>query len=101
MPRGSRKTPAPCCKTAIGLVDGKPSRLSLAELREPEKSERIPRRARGIFQIADIGAEAQTETGADRHQHDVVCRQRRHPETADDVGRAIDARSEERRVGKE
>src|SRR4029077_13031708 len=37
-----------------------------------KRSERVPGRARGIFEIADIGAEPQPNAGAYRHQHDVV-----------------------------
>src|SRR5689334_1503982 len=44
--------------------------------------ERVPGRALGEFQIADIGAEAKAEPGADRHQHDVVGGERRHAEAA-------------------
>src|SRR5207253_8127939 len=54
-------------------------------------SERVPGRARRVFEIADIGAEPKPDAGADRHQHDVVGRERRHAEAADDIGRAVDA----------
>ena len=60
-------------------------------MRNARRSERVPGRARRIFEIADIGAEAQAETGADRNQHDVVRGQRGHSETADDIGGAVDA----------
>src|SRR5882724_6609787 len=68
-----------------------PWRLQAWEIRNPVRSERVPGRARGIFEIADIGAKAQAETGADRHQDDAVGSQRGHPEAANDIGRAIDA----------
>src|SRR4029077_6992195 len=50
-------------------------------------SERVPCRPRGIFEIADIGAQTQSDAGADRHQHDVVGGERGHAEAADDIGR--------------
>src|ERR1700739_1923785 len=54
-------------------------------------SEWVPGRARGKFQIADIGARAQADAGADRYQHDVIGGERGHAEAADDVGGAVDA----------
>src|SRR6185312_5626120 len=54
-------------------------------------SERVPGSLRRVFEIADIGPEAQAEAGTNRHQYDVVGGQRRHPEAADDVGRTVDA----------
>src|SRR6478752_3837826 len=51
----------------------------------------VPGRSRREFEIADIGAQPQSEAGADRHQHAVVGGQRRHAEAADDVGRAVEA----------
>src|SRR4029079_12018708 len=35
-----------------------------------ERSERVPGRARGIFEIADVGTEPQPNAGAYRHQYD-------------------------------
>src|SRR6202453_169639 len=83
MPWGARGRPAPCS------VNLNPDR-AIAR-RKIRASERVPGRARGIFEIADIGAEAQAETGPDRHQHDIVRRQRGHAEAADNVGRTVDA----------
>src|ERR1700751_2120744 len=67
------------------------SREGNASNQESSASERVPGRARRIFEIADIGAEPQPDAGADRHQHDVVGGERGHAEAADDVGRAVDA----------
>src|SRR6202000_860619 len=54
-------------------------------------SERVPGRLRRILKIANIGPQPQSDAGADRHQHDVVGGQRRHAETTDDIGGAVDA----------
>src|SRR6516225_3953023 len=53
--------------------------------------ERVPGRRRREFEIADIGAETNSDPGADRNHDDIVHRQRRHSQAADEVGRAVDA----------
>src|SRR6516165_3765315 len=57
----------------------------------PSGSERVPGRRRREFEIADIGAETNSDPGADRNHDDIVHRQRRHSQAADEVGRAVDA----------
>src|SRR5262249_20301888 len=54
-------------------------------------SERVPGRAFGEFQIADIGAEPRADPGRDRHHIDAVVDERRHAKAADEIGRAIEA----------
>src|SRR5882757_9689986 len=63
-----------------GSASKRSGRASETVVPEQQSSERIPRRARGIFQVADIGAQPQAETGADRHQHDIVRGQCGHAE---------------------
>src|SRR3954453_5682425 len=70
------------------------SRTELLLMESPAygiSSERVPGRARGVFQIADVGAKPQSDAGADRHQDNIVCGQRGHAEAADDVGGTVDA----------
>src|SRR5450631_4075059 len=55
------------------------------------RSERIPGRLRREFQIADICPQSQPDTRSDRHQHNIICRQRCHPEAAYKIGRPGDA----------
>src|SRR5665213_3227954 len=55
------------------------------------RSERIPSRALGEFEIAEIGAEAKTDAGADRHQYDIIGGQCGHAEAADKIGGTVDA----------
>src|SRR5438445_4206574 len=57
----------------------------------PSGSERVAGRRRREFEIADIGAETNSDPGADRDYDDIVHRQRRHSQAADEVGRAVDA----------
>src|SRR6516165_4058242 len=57
----------------------------------PSGSERVPGRRRREFEIADIGAETNSDPGADRDYDDIVHRQRRHSQAADEIGRAVDA----------
>src|SRR5262249_8773372 len=54
-------------------------------------SERIPGRRRGELQVADIGAEAKADAGADRHNPNAARGRRRPPQPADEMGRAVDA----------
>src|SRR5262245_59212736 len=54
-------------------------------------SERVPGRRRREFEIADIGAKTNSDPRADRNHDDIVHRQRRHTQAADEVGRAVDA----------
>src|SRR6516165_7223815 len=67
-------------------------------------SERVPRRAVGELEVAEIGSKPQTDTRADRNHNNMVCRKRRHAETANEVGRtgnaaeAIENRSDLRQV---
>jgi hypothetical protein len=54
------------------------------------RSERVPGRASCEFEISKIGSEPQSQSGTDWH-HDRMAisgRERRHPETADEIGRA-------------
>ena len=53
--------------------------------------ERIPGGLRREFEIPDIGTQAQAEAGADWHHNNIVRRERRHAETTNEVGRAVDA----------
>src|SRR6516162_9071552 len=53
--------------------------------------ERVPGRRRREFEIADIGAETNSNPGADRNHDDIVHCQRRHTQAADEVGGAVDA----------
>src|SRR5215831_8626345 len=55
-------------------------------------SERVPGRRRCEFEIADIRAQPYPHPRADRDQDDVVHRQRRHSQAADQVSRTLDAR---------
>src|SRR5271155_1447028 len=55
------------------------------------RSEWIPRRTFGEFEVADIGAETQPDARANRHEHDIVGSQRRHAEAADEIGGSVDA----------
>jgi hypothetical protein len=54
-------------------------------------SERVPGRRRCEFEIADIRAEPYPHPRADRDHDDVVHRQRRHSQAADQVSRTLDA----------
>src|SRR5207244_8767050 len=54
-------------------------------------SERVPGRSRRELEIADIGAQAQADAGANRNHDDAVRRQRGHSEAADEIGRTVDA----------
>src|ERR1051326_4967509 len=53
--------------------------------------ERVPGRPVGEFEIADFRAEPHADAGADGNEHDAVCRQHRHAETAHEIGRAVNA----------
>jgi len=53
--------------------------------RSARLSERVPGRALREFEITKIGSEPQPETGTDRHHDDIVARQRRHAQTADEI----------------
>src|SRR3954453_20916855 len=55
------------------------------------RSERIPGRLGGEFQVAEVHAETRADAGADRHHDHVVGDRRGHPKAADEVGRAVDA----------
>src|SRR5215472_13311993 len=55
-------------------------------------SERVPGRGRREFEIADIRAQPYPHPRADRDHDDVVHRQRRHSQAADQVSRTLDAR---------
>ena len=55
-----------------------------------QRSERVPGRAFREFEISKIGSEPQSKSRTDRH-HDHMAirgRERRHAETADEIGRA-------------
>src|SRR5215470_13448591 len=54
-------------------------------------SERVPGRGRREFEIADIRAQPYPHPRADRDHDDVVHRQRRHSQAADQVSRTLDA----------
>src|SRR6516162_4762419 len=57
---------------------------------QAQRSERVPGRAFSEFEISKIGSEPQSQSGTDRH-HDRMAisgRERRHPETTDEIGRA-------------
>src|SRR5262249_20244419 len=56
-----------------------------------EALERVPRWAIGELEIAQIGAEAQAETRANRDDGDVVGNERGHAEPADEISGPIDA----------
>src|SRR5262245_43110080 len=43
------------------------------------------------MQVADIGAEPQSDPRSDRHQHDVAGAERSHAESAHEISRTIDA----------
>src|SRR3954468_7914598 len=60
------------------------------DARRARRSEWIPGRVRGEFEIAHIGAEAQADAGTDRDHHDAARGERRHADAADEVGRAVD-----------
>src|SRR4026209_1570846 len=62
-----------------------------AKLVNVAESEGIPRRLRRKFQIADVGAKAQSDTGPDRHNDDVAGGERRHAETTYEIRGAVDA----------
>src|SRR4029077_18915312 len=51
-------------------------------------SERVPGWTLREFEIAEIGAEAEPDARADRHDHDIVRYKRRHPQAADQISRA-------------
>src|SRR5215475_9787378 len=90
MPWRAGKAPAQW-RINVNQPTAESARTRRARLPARFASERVPGRARRIFEIADIGAEPQANAGTDRHQHDIVGGQRRHAEAADDVGRAVDA----------
>src|SRR5690349_17650124 len=54
--------------------------------------ERVPGRPSGKLKIAEIGAEPETDSGADRYHENMIGGQRRHAEPADEIGRPIDSR---------
>src|ERR1700719_3956441 len=54
-------------------------------------SERVPGRAVGELEVADVGAQAHADARADRDEHDAVRGEDRHAEPADEVGRSVDA----------
>ena len=60
-------------------------------MKSPSGLERVPRWTLRKFEIAEIGPEAEPDTRADRHNHDVVRYKRRHAEAADQICRAVHA----------
>ncbi|SOR30787.1 protein of unknown function [Methylorubrum extorquens] len=95
LPSGlKRRRPHPRALVAEGPQPALSGRLCGVR-RWPEsfgkRSERVPSRAAGEFQIADIDAEPGADAGADRHHDDAAVGHRRHAEAADEVGRAVDA----------
>src|SRR6266852_6437839 len=73
------------------LVLGSKRRIAARYSSGGSRSERVPGRARGELEVADIGAEPQSHAGADRNHHDIARGQRGHSEPADEIGRAVDA----------
>ena len=55
----------------------------------PTVSERVPGRALGEFQIADVEPQTRADPGADRNHVNIVVDERRHAKAADEIGRAI------------
>src|ERR1700733_2093708 len=55
------------------------------------RSKRIPSGTVGEFEVAEIGTKPKTDAGTDRHHGDMVGYQRRHAETANKIGRSVDA----------
>src|SRR5262245_10812760 len=53
--------------------------------------ERVPGRRAGEMQVANIGAEPQSDTRADWHQHDVAGAERGHAKATHEISGAVDA----------
>ena len=62
-----------------------------SDLLARDDSKRVPGGSPGVFEVADVGAEAQPHAGPDRGDDDRTALQERQADAADQIGRAIDA----------
>src|SRR5215204_4615143 len=77
--------PAPLC---LSRAKGRNAGAAATQVSPP--LERVAGRLAGGLEIAHVEGEAGADAGADRHHHHLVRDRCRHPEAADEVGRAVD-----------